>query len=484
MIPLKTINFNHMKSNRRDFLKATGAAGTGIIAGGLTSCAGKTDQDSPVVHDLSKSSYKQTFNMSGYSAPKLDTVRVGYIGIGGRGLGSVRRMRLIEGVEIKALCDIYEEKVNQGQKALEEYGMPPAKVYAGNEEIWRELCHDPDLDLIYIATPRYLHHDMCVFAMENGKHAVTEIPAIQTIEQAWNLVETSEKTKKHCSMLENCTYDFWEILVLNMARQGFLGEIVHVDAGYIHDQRTINVDKNKPWRIEEFINRNGNIYPTHGLGPACQVLNVNRGDRLDYLTSTSSRDFTMGPIISDLAKEDDYYKKYVDKWILGNFNTSTLKTVKGKTIMLQYNISNPRPYTRIQQVAGTKGITQKYPLPSRIATGHEWLSEEETNALVEEYTAPLVKLVGEMAKKVGGHGGMDFLMEWRLIDCLRNGLPLDMDVYDAAAWSSVVPLSEWSVANSSAPVKVPDYTCGSYETNEPVDVEMKRGGGNTKLKSA
>lgn len=152
--------------------------------------------------------------------------------------------------------------------------------------------------------------------------------------------------------------------------------------------------------------------------------------------------------------------------------------------MLQYNISNPRPYTRIQQVAGTKGITQKYPLPSRIATGHEWLSEEETNALVEEYTAPLVKLVGEMAKKVGGHGGMDFLMEWRLIDCLRNGLPLDMDVYDAAAWSSVVPLSEWSVANSSAPVKVPDYTCGSYETNEPVDVEMKRGGGNTKLKSA
>ena len=190
----------------------------------------------------------------------------------------------------------------------------------------------------------------------------------------------------------------------------------------------------------------------------------------------------MGPKIDELAKEDDYYKKYKGQWQLGNVNTSTIRTEKGKTIMLQYNVSNPRPYDRIQQVIGTKAISKKYPFPSRISVGHDWLSEEETGGLVEKYTPRLVKLVGEMAKKVGGHGGMDFLMEWRLIDCLRNGLPLDMDVYDAAAWSSVVPLSEWSVAHSSCPVKFPDYTCGSYETNTPVDLEILKGG-NTGIKN-
>jgi len=471
-----------MKTTRRNFIKASSLAGAGLAVGSMASCSTDNKTNSSHVSDISKRNYQQKFNMSGYAPDALDKVRIGYIGIGGRGLGSIRRMRLIEGVEIKALCDIYEDKVKNGQQALAEMGLHPAEAYSGSEEIWKEMCRRDDLDLVYIATPRYLHPRMCIFSMESGKHAVTEIPAVRTIEEAWDLVETSEKTKKHCSMLENCTYDFWELLTLNMARQGFFGEVVHVDAGYIHDQRSINLNKNKKWRIEDFINRNGNIYPTHGLGPACQVLNINRGDSLDYLTSMSSEDFTMGDKIAEIAKEDDYYKKYVGKWELGNMNTSTIKTKKGKTIMLQYNISNPRPYTRIQQVVGTEAITKKYPLPSRIARGHEWLNDEETSALVEKYTPKLVKLVGEMARKVGGHGGMDFLMEWRLIDCLRNGLPLDMDVYDAATWSSVVPLSEWSVANSSCPVKVPDYTQGTYKTNAPVDVEMAKGGGNTGIK--
>ncbi|HZH72278.1 MAG TPA: Gfo/Idh/MocA family oxidoreductase [Mariniphaga sp.] len=473
-----------MKTNRRNFIKAAGLTGTGMMTGAIASCAGNSATTpntlSPQV--ISEKEYQQKFNMSGFSAPPLNKVRVGYIGIGSRGLGSVRRMRLIEGVEINALCDIKEEKVKQGQKALDELGMPSAKAYSGDENIWRKMLQENELDLIYVATPRHLHSEMCIHAMETGKHVVTEIPAAPTIEDAWRLVETSESTQKHCSMLENCTYDFWELLVLNMVRQGFFGDIVHVDAGYIHDQRTINIDKAKTWRIEEFINRNGNIYPTHGLGPACQVLNINRGDRLDYLVSMSSNDFTMGPKIDELALTDDYYKKYKDKWKLGNINTSTIRTEKGKTIMLQYNVSNPRPYDRLQQVVGTKAISKKYPFPSRISVGHEWLTEEETAALVEKYTPRLVTLVGEMAKKVGGHGGMDFLMEWRLIDCLKNGLPLDMDVYDAAAWSSVVPLSEWSVAHSSTPVKFPDYTCGAFTTNAPIDLELLKGG-NTGIKS-
>ena len=471
-----------MKTNRRNFIKTTSLAGLGVASGMLTSCTDvkANNQSSTGPHVLSKKKYTQRFNMSGYAAPKLDVVRVGFIGIGSRGFRAVERMRLIEGVEIKALCDINEDKVNKAQKTIEEMGLPEAKAYVGDAEIWKEMCLNPDIDLIYIATPRELHTEMCVMSMENGKHAATEIPAALNLEDAWRLVEVSERTKKHCSMLENCTYDFWELMTLNMARQGFFGEVVHVDAGYIHDQRVINTDKNKEWRIKEFINRNGNIYPTHGLGPACQLLDVNRGDRLDYLVSTSSNDFTMGNRIEDLAKEDnDFYGKYIGQWKLGNMNTSTIRTKRGKTIMLQYNVGNPRPYDRIQQVVGTEAITKKYPFPSKIATGHEWMSQEETDALTEKYTPKIVSLIGEMAKKVGGHGGMDFLMEWRLIDCLRNGLPLDMDVYDAAAWSSVVPLSEWSVANSSTPVSFPDYTCGSFETNIPVDVQMLQGGGTT-----
>ena len=396
-----------MKTNRRNFIKAAGAAGTGLVAAPMASCASeaKAENGKVVPHELVKGNYKQKFNMSGYAAPALDVVRVGYIGIGGRGLGSVRRMRLIEGVEIRALCDILEDKVSNGQKALAEMGLPEAKAYTGNAEIWKEMCQSPDLDLIYVATPRHLHPEMCIFAMESGKHVATEIPAAPSVELAWKLVETSETTKKHCCILENCTYDFWELLALNMARQGFFGEVVHVDAGYIHDQREINVNKAKAWRIEEFINRNGNIYPTHGLGPACQVLNVNRGDRLDYMVSMSSYDFTMGKKIAELAKTDEHYKKYVDKWKLGNINTSTIMTQNGKTIMLQYNVSNPRPYDRLQQVVGTEAITKKYPEPSRIATAHEWLGQEETDSLVKKFTPPLVSLVGEMAKKVGGHGG-------------------------------------------------------------------------------
>jgi hypothetical protein len=470
-----------MDINRRNFIKAAGLAGTSLVAG-LNGCKPPAPGQATAIPDLSEKAHKQIFNMSGYASPKMDKVRIGYIGIGGRGLGSVQRMRLIEGVEIKALCDILPERVEMGQKMLKQMGMPAAKEFKGSEVIWKEMVANEDLDLIYIATPRSLHPEMCVFSMESGRHAVTEVPAVQSIDDAWKIVETSEKTKRHCMMLENCTYDFWELLVLNMSRQGFFGEIVHVDGGYIHDQREINVGKGKQWRIETFINRNGNIYPTHGLGPACQVLNVNRGDRLDYLTSMSSNDFTMADKIAGLAQKDDYYTKYVGRWKLGNVNSSNIRTVNGKTIMLQYNISNPRPYTRLQVVIGTKGMSQKYPEPSKFALSEEWLDDSTIASLVEKFTPKIVKLVGEMAKKVGGHGGMDFLMEWRLIDCLRNGLPLDMDVYDAATWSSIVPLSEWSVANGSSPVKVPDYTSGSFANNTPVDIELLRGGANTIIK--
>lgn len=285
-------------------------------------------------------------------------------------------------------------------------------------------------------------------------------------------------------ILENCCYDFFELMTLNMARQGYFGEIVHTEGAYIHALLESNFEKEgyyDMWRLKENM-RNGSLYPTHGLGPIAQVLDVNRGDRMDYLTSMSSNDFMMGAKAKELAATDGFYKPFENKSYRGNMNTTTIRTVKGKTMMIQHDVTSPRPYSRIHLVSGTKGTALKYPEPPRISNGHEgWLNETEFKALEEKYAPPIVKRVGELAKQIGGHGGMDFLMDWRLIDCLRNGLPLDIDVYDAAAWSAVAPLSEKSVANRSNAVDVPDFTAGSWKTNQPVDVLLQKGG-NTKVK--
>jgi len=320
---------------------------------------------------------------------------------------------------------------------------------------------------------------MSVFAMENGKHAAVEVPAAVTIDECWQLVETSEKTQKHCMMLENCCYDFFELLTLNMVRQGFFGEIIHGEGAYIH-----HIPQSSPpkfeyadkWRIEQVQGKTGNYYPTHGLGPICQAMNINRGDKFKYLSSMSCKDFVNGKQYTELAKTDKYFSQFDPNKQIGNMNTSIIMTEKGKTVMLQQGGATPRVYSRIHMISGTKGSAQKYPLPGRISAGIDWLTDEQMKETAEKYTPEIVKRVGEMAKKVGGHGGMDFMMDWRLIDCLRDGLPLDQDVYDAALWSSIGPLSDWSVSNHSDSINVPDFTCGSYVTNLPLDINLTKGG--------
>ncbi|MFW5821815.1 MAG: Gfo/Idh/MocA family protein [Tangfeifania sp.] len=472
-----------MKTNRRKFFQIAGVAGAGMLSGGLASCSrernGSSESALSTIKESVKQSHPQQFNMSGYAAPKLETVRIGFIGLGNRGPGAVERMSNIEGVKITALCDINPAGVERAQQILEKHDLPKAKEYSGSEDAWKELCESPDVDLVYIATPWDLHTPMCVYTMENGKHAATEVPAAVTVEEAWQLVETSERTKMHCMMLENCCYDFFELLTLNMARQGFFGEIVHTEGAYIHDLLQNNFGKGSyadMWRLKENQKRNGSLYPTHGLGPVCQILNVNRGDKMDYLTSMSTDDFQMGKMAAELAAEDGFYEQFNTDSYRGNMNTTTIRTTKGKTIMIQHDVTSPRPYSRIHLVSGTDGIARKYPLPAKIAKGHAWLDEDEMKVLEEKYTPEIVKLVGDMAKKVGGHGGMDFMMDWRLIDCLRNGIPLDQDVYDAASWSVIAPLSEWSVANRSNSIDVPDFTNGAWQTNEPVDIELVKGG--------
>lgn len=473
--------------DRRSFFAVSGAGIAGVgLADSRTASGNASIRVQSALNNIREAAverHTQKFNMCGYRAPKMETVRVGFIGLGSRGPGHAVNMSLLEGVEIKALCDLLPEEVERVRKRIEFAGFSPTP-YSGDAEAWKKLCDRNDIDLVYICTPWNLHASMAVFAMNHGKHVAIEVPAADTLEECWQLVETSEKTRKHCMMMENCCYDFFELLTLNMARQGFFGEIVHGEGAYLHTLLESNFNKNaywNMWRLRENSGRRGNLYPTHGLGPICQIMDINRGDKMEYLVSVMSNDFQMDERAKELAAADGFYKEFVGNPYRGNMTTTTIRTNRGRTIMLQHDVTSPNIYSRIHKVSGTKASALKYPLPPRIAIGHrEWISDDEMKALQEKYAPPIVKKVGEMARQVGGHGGMDFLEDWRLTDCLRNGLPLDQDVYDAALWTSIAPLSEWSVANRSNSIDVPDFTCGAWKKNQPVDLALEEGA-NTKV---
>jgi len=413
----------------------------------------------------------------------IPTVRVGFIGLGQRGPGAVSRFMYIEGIEVKAICDLEPYNIERVQRILERNGRPEATVYTGEDD-WKKLCERDDIDLIYVCTPWFLHTPIAVYAMEHGKHVAVEVPIARTMDECWQLVNTAERTRRHCIQLENCCYDFFEMATLNMAQKGLFGEVVHVEGAYIHDLRQLNFDPRlregdsyEPgnpklpalagywnyWRLTENTENNGNLYPTHGLGPVCQILNIHRGDKMDYLVSLSSDQFNMTAYAETRFGEDspEAKKEYRE----GDMNTTLVKTAKGKSILIQHDVASPRPYSRIHMVSGTKGFAQKWPVQQLAfdPEAHSALSKEDMQAKLAEYEHPITKEVGELARKVGGHGGMDFIMDYRLIYCLRNGLPLDMDVYDAAEWSSIIPLSEYSVAKGSIPVKVPDFTRGGWQ---------------------
>lgn len=469
-----------MQTNRRNFLKLSGVAGLGVVTGCQSRPSDSTTNEAlKHIRAEANQTYPALFNMSGYAAPPIETVRIGIVGMGSRGSGAVTRLSYIEGVELKAFCDVVTEKAESAIERIRTTGHNPV-IYGGNEDSWMELCRRDDIDLVYITTPWALHAPIAIYAMEHGKHVATEIPAATSVSDCWKLVETSERTRKHCVMLENCCYDFFELLTLNLARNGFFGEIIHCEGAYIHDIGESLFFRRKPdrsWRLKENMSRNGSLYPTHGLGPVAQIMNINRGNRMEYLVSTSTNDFMMKEHAKRLAADDEYFNQFTGGTFRGNMNTTTIKTVRGQTIMIQHDVTSPRPYSRIHLVSGTLATAQKYPLPGKIATDHRgWINDDALLQLEKDYNPEIVKRMRSMAETVGGHGGMDFLMDWRLIDCLRNGLPVDMDVYDAAAWSVVAPLSEWSVANRSAPIDIPDFTHGNWEKNRPHDIELSAGG--------
>lgn len=391
--------------------------------------------------------------------------RLGIVGVGGRGTSLLENL-LAADVQVKAICDIVKDKAVHAQSMVEKAGQNTPELYTDGDHAFEKLAARDDIDLLLTATPWKWHVPIALAGLNNGKHVATEVPAATSIEDCWKLVDTSEKVRRHCIMLENCCYGFNETLILRMVRAGLFGDLLYGEAAYLHDLRE-ELFSNKGeglWRRTVHTERNGNLYPTHGLGPVANYMGINRGDRFDYLVSVSTPARGLAAYREAHVSRSD--PRWNEKYIEGDMNMSLIKTVNGLMINLQHDVSNPHPYSRLNTIAGTKGIFKDY--PPRIyfdgqAGGEEWGSIDKYK---DEYEHPLWKNQGEIARKLGGHGGMDFIMIYRLMDCMRKGLPPDMDVYDAAAWSAPGPLSEQSVANGSAPAKFPDFTRGRWKERQ------------------
>ena len=455
-----------MAWDRRSFLKAAALAAT-CLQSGCRSLDG--------FQSFTRFPSRKGVCLAGFRAPPIESVRIGVIGMGHRGSAAVARLAKVPNANVVAVADLYEDRTVRQAKQLLALGKPLPTTYFGDKDAWRKLCEFKSVDLVYICTPWLWHTPMAVYAMQCGKHAVTEVPAAVTVEQCWQLVDTAEETRRHCMMLENCCYGENEMLALMLCRKGVLGELVHGEGAYLHDLRDSKLKTETDggyqgqWRLEWSKQHTGNPYPTHGLGPICQYMDINRGDRFEYLVSVSSDQFGLTEAAAKKYGRNSVQGKTVYK--LGDMNTTLIRTYRGKTIMVQHNTTSPRPYSRINTITGTKGTLADYPL--RVAlepNAHEWMDDKALAALKAKYTHPLWTSCGDAAKMAGGHGGMDFLMDLRLCHCLKNGLPLDIDVYDTALWSSLVELTENSVLRNGKPVGVPDFTRGGWKTADPLDI--------------
>jgi predicted dehydrogenase len=393
--------------------------------------------------------------MHGQAFEKYDSIRFGLIGAGERGRYLLQELLACEGVQVKAVADVSEQSLQKAAERVTQAGQPTPALYSG-PDAWRRLLED-DLDLVYIATPWNTHTPYAVAAMEAGKHVGVEVPAAETLEECWQLVETSERTRRHCVMLENCCYDYWETLVKRMVSAGLLGTLTHAECAYIHDLRqTLISDYSEGlWRRQPHLTRTGNLYPTHGLGPVAQILGIGAEDSFDYLISMSSLSAGLTEYRDQNLPPSD--PKRAENYLHGDMNTSLIRTRLGRTILLQHSVVSPRPYDRLFLISGTRGTFRDYP-PRLYLDGvsqHEaWLPLDDYRAQWED---PLWTNFGEQARKQGGHGGMDFIMNYRLVQLLREGLPPDSDVYDAADWSAPGPLSDLSIACRSAPVDFPNF---------------------------
>jgi len=437
--------------NRRDFLTTTAGAVVASAAAPLANAPEAQRKDGP------------------FAAPPIELVRIGYVGVGGMGSAHVRNLLKVPGCRVAAVCDINPERTAWASKAIVEAGHPAPAVYDRGPRDFERLCAEADVDLVYNATPWEWHVPICLAAMKNGKHAAVEVPAAMTVDDCWALVESAEKHAKHCVMMENCNYGRMEMLAFHLVRKGLFGEIVHAEGGYLHDLRDIKFSKEGEglWRRAWSSKVNGNLYPTHGLGPVANCMDINRGDRFDYLVSMSGPSRGLQNWAADHYPSDAPERR--ERFVLGDVNLTLVKTANGKTIYVVHDTNLPRPYSRINLVQGTKGLFQGYPDRVYIegrSPAHRW---EQANDYLKEFDHPLWKDIAERAAGAG-HGGMDYMEDYRLIKCLREGLTTDMNVYDAAALSSLVGLTVQSVSQKSRPVTVPDFTRGRWKAHPPLDL--------------
>ena len=418
----------------------------------------------------------------GLALPKIKTVRIGLVGLGMRGPGAVENFCVIPGVEVVALCDYEPGRAEACQQYLKKAGLAPATIYSGAEG-YKELCARPDIDLVYVATDWDHHFPVAECALQHGKNVADEVPSAMNLEQCWKLIDLSEKMQKNCMILENCCYDWFEMRTLNMAQHGVFGEILRAQGAYIHnlddfwDYYWKNPDGSDPeklgWRLKYNRENRGDVYATHGLGPVAQALDIHRGDRMKTLVAMDTKSVHGKELVEKKTG------KPCNDFRNGDHTTTLIRTENAKVIELQHDVMNPQPYNRLYQLTGTKGFANKYPVEGYAvdskqlqAAGHQpqvdnlsshsFMPEAEKQALEQQYEHPILKKFGALAKEVGGHGGMDFVMCARLIYCLQHGLPLDMDVYDLAEWCSIAELGAISMDNNYASVSFPDFTRGQW----------------------
>jgi predicted dehydrogenase len=446
--------------SRRNLLKNGVAAGVGavIVSPMLSGCA-LSDQKT------------STAGMKLFDTPGKDMIKVGFVGIGNQGSSHIRNLSKIEGCQVTAVCDVRSGRTQWAQKTLTKAGHPEPTAYTNGPEDFKRMCEQEDLDLVYSATPWEWHMPVAMAAMKNGKQVATELNIAMSVDDYWELIEMSESSRRHCVMMENCCYDYAEMLILNMIQKGLFGELIHGECGYMHDLREYKFSPKKyynRWRLKYSIEMNGNLYPQHGIGPMSWCMGINRGDALDYMVSFSSK--SRG--LNEYAKEHYPNSEWVDqKFALGDVNTCLIRTKLGKTIICKHDTDSPRPYSRDFMVQGTKGLAAKYP-EERVhiegrSPAHEW---EKLQDYYAEYEHPIwTKLKDEAAG--AGHGGMDYIEDYRLIQALRKGIQPDFNVYDSATWNSIVPLSLKSVATHGEPVKFPDFTRGGWKTARPLGVD-------------
>ena len=411
--------------------------------------------------------------MRNFTVAPMKKIRVGVVGCGARGRGAVNRLPKVPGVEVTAVCDVRKEYLDGAVETVGKLsGGRKPRAFGTATDAWKALCDWDGVDVVYNTTPWHLHAPIAVYAMKAGKHAFIEVPSAMFIDECWELVETAEKTRRHCMQLENCCYGEYELLALNLCSLGMLGELNHGEGAYIHDRRwqIFNDSQWEAWRRRWNIEHTGNQYPTHGLGPIALDMGVNRGDRFDYLVSVDGAQRGYEAFAAETVPAGD--PRRAMRFDTADMNVTTIRTAKGRTIMLQHDVTSPRPYSRLNLITGTKGVFRSYPrleifiekrAPGARPESHHKFDEAETARIQKEFMHPLYKTAGEIAKKGGGHGGYDYLMDLRWAYSLLNGLPLDTDVYDLAAWCAVCELSERSARGRSKAMDFPDFTRGEWK---------------------